>query len=153
MANTATMTLIDGLRFTAETGSGHRVELDSRTDDAPLAAPSPMELQLVALGGCTAMDVISILRKMRQEVKEYTLQLTGERASEHPKVYTTIDVVHRLRGRGIAEDSVRRAIQLTIERYCPVFNMLYPKVDIRELYTIEDATSGATVEGVVARAD
>lgn len=153
MANTATMTLIDGLRFTAQTGSGHRVELDSRTDDTPLAAPSPMELQLVALGGCTAMDVISILRKMRQDVAEYTLELTGERASEHPKVYTTVDVVHRLRGTGIAEDSVRRAIELTIERYCPVFNMLYPRVAIRELYVIEDASNRATIEGVVTRAD
>jgi putative redox protein len=153
MANTATMTLIDGLRFNAETGSGHTVELDSRTDETPLAAPTPMELQLVALGGCAAMDVISILRKMRQDVTEYAVELTGERASEHPKVYTTVDVVHRLRGRDIAEDSVRRAIELTIERYCPVFNMLYPKVAIRELYTIEDESSGAKTEGIVTRGD
>lgn len=152
MANTTTLRLVDGLRFTAVTGSGHTVELDSRADDGPLAAPSPMEYQLVALGGCTAMDVISILRKMRQEVSAYTVDMAGERAAEHPKVYTSVDVLHRLSGTGISEESVRRAIELTIERYCPVFNMLYPSVAIRERYEITDTTTGTVREGEVVRA-
>ena len=151
MSNTTTLRLIDGLHFTAETGSGQVVETDSRVNEGELVAATPMELQLVALGGCTAMDVISVLRKMRQDVDAYTVSLTGERAVEHPKVYTSIDVVHVLRGTGISEENVRRAIELTIERYCPVFNMLYPAVAIRELYEIEDAGTGARIEGEVVR--
>lgn len=151
MTNTTILQLIDGLHFSATTGSGHTVEMDSHPQDEDMVAASPMELQLVALGGCTAMDVISILRKMRQDVAEYTVALSGERAEEHPKVYTSVDVIHRLHGHEISEDSVRRAIELTVERYCPVFNMLYPRVAIRELYEIVDTATGGRIDGEVRR--
>ncbi len=138
------------LRFTATTPSGFEVDIDSMA--APggmLAAPTPMELQLVALGGCTAMDVLSILRKMRQDVVEYEVRLTNHRAAEHPKVYTAIGLLHVVRGRDLSEANVRRAIELTMTRYCPVFAMLHPTVAITERYELIDESAGATVAGEV----
>jgi putative redox protein len=131
------------------TGSGFEVALDSSVDGSLLSAPSPMELQLVALGGCTAMDAISILRKMRQDVTSYEVRLTGERATEHPRVYTAIHVVHVLRGKEIEAEHVHHAIELTMNRYCPVFAMLYPTVAIDERFEIVDEGTGAMSEGAV----
>ena len=146
--------LRDGLRFTATTPSGFEVELDSAVEPAEaVSAPSPMELQLVALGGCTAMDVISILRKMRQDVTSYEVGLTHTRAAEHPKAYTSVQIVHRLRGRGVAEANVRRAIALTMTRYCPVFAMLYPKVAITERFEISEEQTGALLSGDASAED
>jgi putative redox protein len=153
MPNEATLHLESGLRFSATTGSGFRIELDSRLNpEDALTAPSPMELQLVALGGCTAMDVISILRKMHQDVTDYDLRLTGDRAPEHPRVYTTVQIIHSVRGRELVEVNVHRAIQLTMDRYCPVFAMLYPRVAVTERYELIDDGTGATLAtGDVAR--
>ena len=144
--------LVDELRFTATTPNGHTVELDSHADGPPTAA-TPMQLQLVALGGCTAMDTISVLRKMRQDVTSYDVRLSAERAEEHPRVYTSILMTHELRGHAIVEANVHRAIQLTMTRYCPVFAMLYPTVAIRERYEITDDDTGVVVAGEVSRED
>jgi putative redox protein len=142
--------LSSGLEFTATTPSGFELRMDSPVDPArPLAGPPPMEMQLAALGGCTGMDTISILRKMRQDVSSYELRLTQTRADEHPRVYTTIGLRHVLRGRGIAEANVQRAIELTMIRYCPVFAMLHHSVEIREWYEITDEETGAVMEGEV----
>jgi putative redox protein len=140
----------DGLKFQARTSSGFTLQLDSRvTPDEPLSAPTPMELQLVALGGCTAMDAISILRKMRQDVTDYDVRITHTRATEHPKVYTSIQLTHVVRGRDLSEPNVRRAIELTMARYCPVFAMLSPTVDISERYELVDEETGAVTAGDV----
>lgn len=147
-ASETRLQLRDGLRFTATTPSGHTVELDSNAE-GPASAPTPMQMQLVTLGGCTAMDTISILRKMRQDVTAYDVVLASERAEEHPRVYTSILMTHQVRGHGIIEANVHRAIQLTMTRYCPVFAMLYPKVDIRERYEITDEATGDVVSGTV----
>jgi putative redox protein len=153
MPNNVTLRLEDGLRFVATTGSGFEVALDSRSDTESMTAPSPMEMQLVALGGCTAMDVISILRKMRQDVSTYDVKLTGERALEHPRVYTEIVIDHEIRGTGVGREQVHRAIQLTMARYCPVFAMLYPTVGIRERFQITDERTSEVAEGFVERED
>jgi putative redox protein len=112
-----------------------------------------MELQLVALGGCTAMDTISVLRKMRQDVTAYDVRITSERAAEHPRVFTSILMTHEIRGRNVSETNVHRAIELTMIRYCPVFAMLHPTVDVRERYEITDDDSGAVTSGDVVPAD
>ncbi len=153
MPTEARLHLDSGLHFTAETARGFRVEMDSKAGDAPPTAPTPIELQLVALGGCTAMDVISILRKMRQDISAYDLHLAGDRAEDHPRVYTSIMVTHRFRGHGIGETNVERAIQLSMDRYCSVFNMLYPGVAIREQYEVIDEDTGAVSTGEVVRSD
>ena len=144
--------LVDELRFTATTPNGHTIELDSHVDGPPTAS-TPMQLQLAALGGCTAMDTISILRKMRQDVMSYDVRLSAERAEAHPRVYTSILMIHELRGHAIVEANVHRAIRLTMTRYCPVFAMLYPTVAIRERYEITDGDTGAVVSGEVSRED
>ena len=94
-AKTTVLTLVDGLHFRARTPTGFTVDIDSRIEAGERAvAPSPMELQLVALGGCGAMDAMSILRKMRQDVAAYEVRLTYARAPEHPRVYTAVHIVH-----------------------------------------------------------
>lgn len=144
------LTLVDGLHFRGVTPSGQPVEVDSRIgDETPLVAPSPMEYVLVAIGACTAMDAISILRKMREDVQSYDVRLTSERAPDHPKVYTRVVVTHAFRGAELSEANVHRAIQLAITRYCPVFAMLYPSVDIRERYEIASAEGTVVASGEV----
>ena len=138
-----------GLEFVASTPSGLELKMDSRVDGGPLPGPSPMEVQLAALGGCTGMDTVSILRKMRQDVTSYELRLAHTRAPEHPRVYATIQMRHILRGRGILEANVRRAVELTMIRYCPVFAMLHHSVEIREWYEITDDETGAVVAAEV----
>lgn len=140
--------LQEGLHFKAFTPSGFELDIDSRlTPEERLAGPKPMELQLVSLAGCTGMDVISVLRKMRQDVTSYELSVMSTRQKEHPKVYTSVELLHRVRGRELSEANVRRAIELSMSRYCPVFAMLYPKVDIRERYELIDEDSAVVVEG------
>ena len=139
--------LVQDLHFVAHTRAGHEIHLDSRLDaDDSSTGTSPMELQLVTLAGCTAMDVISILRKMREDVAAYDLRISGERATAHPRVYTSILLTHSLRGASLAERNVRRAVELSMTRYCPVFAMLHPTVPIRECYEITD-DANATVTG------
>jgi len=150
MANETTLTLLDKMQFRVRTRSGHEITIDASADvGGEDAGPQPMELQLAALAGCAAMDVISILRKMRQEVTAYACHTAGETANEHPKRYTGIVVTHRLWGRGVAEANVRRALGLSMSRYCPVFAMLSPGVPITVRYEIGDEAGGALVIGEV----
>lgn len=117
----ARLTFAEGMRFDAETGSGHRLALDT-TDIAggDDAGPTPMELLLVALGGCTGMDVISILRKMRQDVSGYNVRVRGTQVDEHPRIYAEITVEHTVTGHHLNPELVNRAVELSAERYCPV---------------------------------
>ncbi len=148
------VSLVEGMQFQAETPSGFSLRLDAPVDDSGAGAGMrPMEVQLVALGGCGAMDVISILRKMRQDVTAYDVSLTYERATEHPRVYTKVLMTHALRGRAINPANVRRAIGLSMERYCPVYAMLSPGVEIRERYSITDEAGGDGSEGEVRLED
>lgn len=146
--NGLVLRLQDGLHFKANTASGFELDIDSTlTPNERLAGPKPMELQLVALAGCTAMDVISILRKMRQDVSSYEVRVANKRQQEHPKVYTSVELLHEVRGKELSEANVRRAIELSMSRYCPVFAMLYPQVDITERYELIDDDSGEVTEG------
>ena len=106
----------EGLRFVAVTGSGHRLNVDGAEGDT---GPRPTELLLVALAGCTAMDVISILRKKRQVVGEYEVRAEGAQRSGHPNAFTELSVLHTVRGPVDAE-ALRRAIELSATRYCSV---------------------------------
>jgi putative redox protein len=115
----------DGMSFIAETGSGHMVAMDG----APAAggrnlAPRPMELLLAGNGGCTAFDIVMILKKSRQEVAGCEVKLSAERATEDPKVFTRINMHFIVRGHGLKPDSVERAIKLSAEKYCSASLML-----------------------------
>lgn len=124
----------DGLKFEGVTSNG-RVDLASGLDPAG-SGNAPMELLAVALGGCTAMDVISILTKMRQPVEAFSVEVSGERAGDHPKRYTSLALVYRLKG-DLDEKKVARAIGLSETRYCSVEATLRPGVPITSRFEIE----------------
>jgi putative redox protein len=100
---------------------------------------SPMELVLVALAGCTAMDVISILKKKRQNVTGLEVVTRGARAADHPRIYTNIEVEFIVRGHGIDPQAVARAIELSETKYCSVSNMLNKAAKIVTRYSVEEA--------------
>jgi putative redox protein len=120
--------------FVGHTPSGHSLLLD--TDHARNSAPTPMELLLVALGSCTGVDVISILRKKRQAVSAYRVEVQGERRDEHPRSYKRMKVHHIVIGRNISEQSVAQAIQLSEEKYCSVAATLRPTAEIVSSFEI-----------------
>jgi putative redox protein len=119
---TATLTLAGGdMRFEAQVGSGHTIVLDNAEGGT---GARPSELVGVALGACTGMDVISILRKKRQEVTGYEIRVTGLQEEGHPHNFTRFDVVHVVDGADIDPEAVRRAIELSATRYCSVGSTL-----------------------------
>ena len=125
-----------GEAFVAESQSGHAMVTSFGRDN--LTAPSPMELLLVSLGGCTGADVVSILEKKRQRVTGYDIEVIADRRSEHPRIYTRIEVVHRVRGRGIDPKAVQHAIELSETKYCSVSAMLGASAQLSMRYEITD---------------
>ena len=111
-----------GEAFVAESQSGHAIVTSVAHDK--LTAPSPMEMLLIALGGCTGADVVSILEKKRQRVTGYSIEVRGERRAEHPRVYTKIEVAHYVRGHAIDPKAVQHAVELSETKYCSVSAML-----------------------------
>jgi putative redox protein len=143
--------LLEGMTFQASTDSGHALLLDAAPEHGGAdRGPRPMELLVVGLAGCTAMDVIGILRKMRQDVTGYTVRVTAERAEQHPKVLTGIQVEHVVRGRGVSPEAVRKAVELSATRYCSVGAMLQRAAPIRERFRLVDEDSGAETVGALA---
>ena len=123
-----------GLMFEATTAHG-AVDLASGLDE-PGHGVTPMELLATALGGCTAMDVVSILVKMRQPLEGLSVEVAGERADDHPKRFTSLEVVYRFKG-DLDESRVERAIALSEEKYCSVEATLRPAVPVTSRYEIE----------------
>ena len=145
---TATITL-DGsaLRFIARTGSGHSLVLDNGLGNT---GPRPAELIPVALAGCTAMDVISILRKKRQEVTRYEVHAEGVQMDGHPNAFTRIDVVHVVEGPAIDVDAVRRAIDLSATKYCSVGATLSSGItEIHHSYLVLDGAGSEQAAEVI----
>ena len=127
--------------FVGISPSGHALAIE--TDSQRGSAATPMELLLLALGSCTGVDVISILRKKRERVTGYRVEVRGERRAEHPLAYTRLEVRHILRGRGLSEKAVAQAIQLSEEKYCSVAATLRPAAQIVSRYEIiEDEAAG-----------
>ncbi len=102
----------------------------------------PMELIAIGLAGCTAMDVISILQKKRQEVTDFRVEAHAEQAEDHPRVFTHITLEYHITGRGVEQDAVLRAIQLSATKYCPAQGMLARVVPIALKYFIYEADDG-----------
>ena len=130
-----------GEQFIGESQSGHAV-VTSFAHDRP-TSPSPMELLLISLGGCTGADVVSILEKKRQNVTGYEIEVQAERRAEHPRVYTKIEVVHRVRGRGIDPKAVAHAVELSETKYCSVSAMLGATVSITTRFEVLSDDDGA----------
>jgi putative redox protein len=123
-----------GEAFVAESQSGHAIVTSFGHE--VLTAPSPMELLLVALGGCTGADVVSILEKKRQRVTGYSIEVRAERRAEHPRIYTRIEVVHSLRGHSIDPKAVKHAVELSETKYCSVSAMLGASAKLTMRYEI-----------------
>lgn len=116
---------VDGMTFIGKGESNHWVVMDgAETVGGSDAGTRPMELVLIALGGCTGMDVVSILRKKRVKFDKFEMKISGERAEEHPKVYTKIDIEYIIYGKEINPKDVEHAIELSQSKYCSVSAML-----------------------------
>ncbi len=110
-----------GLHFLAEPSSGHAIEFDNRESNL---GGSPVETVLAALGACTAMDVISVAEKKRQEIDDYRIHVSGTQRDEYPQILTEIEVIHEVHGRDVSVAAISRCIELSATKYCPVSAML-----------------------------
>jgi len=111
---------LNDLAFEADV-DGHKIYLDtSQEHGGKNTGPRPKQLMMVALAGCTAMDVASILKKMREDVEEFTVEVEGELSEEHPKKYETMKVIYRLKGKEISRKNVEKAVNLSATKYCGV---------------------------------
>jgi putative redox protein len=130
----ARVTWVEDKRFLGAGPSGHAIVVDAGPEKL---APSPMELLLIGMAGCTAYDVLSILEKKRQIVTVLEVRARGERADQPPRVYTTIDVEYILRGRNLTAKAVEDAIRLSEEKYCSASMMLGKTARITSTFRIE----------------
>lgn len=134
---TTTVKFVEGMKFVGKGESKHEVHMDASPkaggDDS---AATPLETMLCALGGCTGMDVISILRKMKTEPRSLQIEIVDERAPDYPKVLTKLHLTYRVTG-AVPQDNLQKAIDLSLSKYCPIANTLEGVVEI-------------TSEGVVA---
>jgi len=117
---TAVLDHVGGTDFESATGTGRSIGFG----EAERGFLSPVETVLVALGACTAMDVISIAVKKRQRLASYRIHVRGDQRDEYPQVFTQIDVVHEVTGENLSEAAIRRSIELSATKYCPVSAMI-----------------------------
>jgi putative redox protein len=130
----------EGMSFLAETGSNHLVTMDGAADGGGRnLAPRPMEMVLLGTGGCTAYDVVVILKKSGQDVTGCEVKLTAERASTDPKVFTRIHMHWTVRGRGLKRNLVEHAVRLTHEKYCSATAMLSKTADVTRDFEVVEA--------------
>ena len=119
MSTTAKVTWTDGALFVAEAGSGHTFTMDGSPEvGGRNLAARPMEVMLMGMGGCTAIDVVSMLKKQRQDIEGVEVSLVAERANDHPMVYTEVKLVYTVRGRKLSKALIGRAVTLSDEKYC-----------------------------------
>ena len=141
----AQVTLREGMAFTAASGSGHEIVIDTSIDGGGQdQGPSPMELLLIGTAGCTAMDVISILRKKRQKITAYQVRVHGVRAATYPKVFTEITIEHIITGHSVDEAAVVHAIELSDTKYCSAHAMMSKTAHIITTHRIIEAS---TIQG------
>lgn len=138
----AIVSLREGMAFTAASGSGHEIVIDTSTEGGGQnQGPSPMELLLMGTAGCTAMDVISILRKKRQKVTAYQVRIHGARAETHPKVFTDITIEHIVTGHAVDEAALAHAIELSNTKYCSAHAMMSKTAHITTTHRIIEAST------------
>ncbi len=131
---------VEQVLFLAETGSGHTVVMDGAPEGGGRnLGPRPMELLLTGLGGCTAYDVVTMLRKGRQEIHDVRVRVEAERSETAPKVFTRIRLHYIVSGRDVRESQVRRAVELSAGKYCSASVMLGATAQIEHSYEIREA--------------
>jgi len=130
----------DGMAFVAETSSGHLVAMDGAPEGGGRnLAPRPMEMVLLGTGGCTAYDVVMILKKSRQEVQGCSVKLKADRASQDPKIFTQINFHFTVTGRNLNPATVERAITLSHEKYCSASIMLAKSAELTHTFEIVES--------------
>lgn len=136
-------------RFVAETGTGHEVVMDASVEHGGTEGGArPMELLLVGIAGCTAMDIVSILRKMRQTVASYRVRIVGQRRDEEPMIFTQIVIEHVISGE-VSEERLAHAIKLSNDKYCSAQAMVKGVAEIETRYVINPGATGEVSGQVV----
>ena len=133
------VTWVSDKTFTGQTESGHSIVLGVGTDDRPKPGPSAMELVLMGAGGCSAYDVVEILRKGRQHIDDVIVELDADRAEDPPKVFTRVHLHFIVKGRDVSEDRVKRAVELSVEKYCSAIAMLEKTATVTHDFEVVDA--------------
>lgn len=134
---------IENAAFLAETGSGHALVVDGpESIGGRNLGPRPMELMLLSVGSCSAVDIVQILKKARQPVAGCEVTVSGTRAETDPKVFTAIHLHFIVRGTGLSENHVSRAVQLSAEKYCSASIMLSKAARVTHDFEIADVDSG-----------
>lgn len=140
-------TLASGMRFNVEAGSGYKIQLDmAEGAGGSGTGAQPMEMLLVGLAGCAGMSTLLILRKRKQDVHDYEINVHGERAASYPQVFTDIVVEHVITGRALKPEVVERALLMTEEKYCGASVMLGKTAQIRHTYRLIEADAAISSE-------
>ncbi|WP_341502212.1 OsmC family protein [Gallaecimonas sp. GXIMD4217] len=137
----ASVKWLDGMRFVATSGSGHALVMDGSGPEGQAA--SPMEMVLMAVGGCSSVDVVSILKKARQDVADVEVLVKADRADTTPRVFTRIELEFVVTGRNVSETHVQRAVALSMDKYCSVSRMLEQAAEIHHSYRIVESEPSA----------
>ncbi|MFC1554829.1 OsmC family protein [candidate division KSB1 bacterium] len=126
-----------GMHFKCLSPSNHVTDYDSGPKDTKTKGPTPMEVMLEAAACCSGMDIISILQKKRKEPEEFKIVVEGERAENHPKRFTSINITYILKKDGLTEKDAEQAVKLSVEKYCSVTASLAPDMDINWNYELK----------------
>jgi len=139
MSTTAKISWVDGALFVAEGGSGHTLTMDGAPDVGGRdVASRPMEVVLMGMGGCTAIDVVAMLRKQRQDIEGVEISLAAERAEEPPKVFTSVKLVYTVRGRKLNRALIERAVSLSEDKYCSATAMIRKSASVSHEIVLEE---------------
>lgn len=124
------ITLVDGMHLQGKSKDGLVINMDSRPAGVIPEGPAPMELVLQAVGGCSGMDIIFILKKRKRKLEQFEIRIEGIKRDTHPKIFEEINIVYRAKGEGISINELERAASLSMEKYCSVSAMLRDSVKI-----------------------
>jgi putative redox protein len=133
----ATVKWLDSMTFIGRSGSGHQVVFDA--DSTQHSAPSPMEMLLMSAGACSSVDVVSILKKARQQVLHCEVKLQAERAESIPRVFTKMHLHFEITGVNVNEKQVAKAVELSAEKYCSVSLMLAKSLEVTHSFSVKAA--------------
>lgn len=120
----AKVTWAGGMRFVGSGDTGHGILMESKLAETPQVASSPMEVVLMALGGCSSVDIVDIMRKMRQDLSHLEVVINAERVKDFPRVFTKADLEFVAWGEGLTDANLQRAVALSMEKYCSVAAIL-----------------------------
>ena len=132
ITNTITTVWKEKMEFITDNPSGHKLTMFATSDDnGDTVGFGPKALMLSSLAGCSGLDVVSLLKKMRAEVEDFKIEVTGELTEEHPKFYNNVKVDYHFAGTNLQEDKINKAVTLSVEKYCGVMEMFRRFAEIK----------------------